>query len=75
MTQTVDKFGEGSMTAKVLIIVASAILLTLGSHKRRLRTSSSLNEHIPSPGLLWYLNTQHNVGCATHSNAGSYAVA
>jgi len=34
MTQTVDKFGEGSMTAKVIIIVVSAVLLTLGAAYR-----------------------------------------
>lgn len=34
MTQTIDKFGEGSMTAKIIIIIFSAILLTLGASYR-----------------------------------------
>jgi hypothetical protein len=34
MTQTVDKFGEGSMTAKVIIVVVSSIFLTLGAAYR-----------------------------------------
>lgn len=34
MTQTVDKFGEGSMTAKIVIILFSAVLLTLGASYR-----------------------------------------
>lgn len=34
MTQTVDKFGEGSMKAKVVIIMVSSVLLTLGAAYR-----------------------------------------
>ena len=34
MTQTVDKFGEGSMTAKVTIIIGSSIMRSLGAAYR-----------------------------------------
>lgn len=33
-TQTTDKFGEGSMTAKIYIVIFSGILLTLGASYR-----------------------------------------
>lgn len=33
-TQTIDKFGEGSMTAKIVICLFSAVLLTLGAAYR-----------------------------------------
>lgn len=44
MTKTVDKFGEGSMRAKIAIVLVSALFLTLGA---AFRSATTLIEPVP----------------------------